>query len=148
MAVLTSCAGTPDAETTARAARDVVSEAAGIEPSTASPTGADTPVEAETPASHGDPSPQVVLDQLVIVTLAVDWRPESELTAEEVRAQRARIAAAEAALLDALGHHGAVRRRLEATAQLALRVDGEGRRIATDHAVVAAVDDDDPEPAD
>jgi hypothetical protein len=85
--------------------------------------------------------------RVVIVGLRVERRPESELTAAEVQAQRARIEAAIDDVLKALGAHGQVSRRLTETGQLAVSVDSEGEKILSTHPLVGSVGDDSPEPA-
>lgn len=89
-----------------------------------------------------------VLDQAVVVDLAVAWRAEHTQTQEQVRQQRGRVAQAQEEVLVALGPHGRLRRELHETAQTALLVDTLGRRILQDHPRVVAVHEDVPAPAD
>jgi hypothetical protein len=123
---------------------------------TQSPSGASQPASASpAPAAQLPPGPsepahhrtEPVLDQRVVVDFAVGWRPEHELSDEEVSAQRARVQAAQDEVLRALGGHGRLVRALHETAQASLAVDAEGREILRGHPRVAAVNDDDPEPA-
>jgi len=87
-----------------------------------------------------------VLEHAVIIDLAVDWRPEAELNAEEASAQRTRFEEAERAVLEALGDHGQPQRQLRATGQISLLVDETGLEILRGHPEVAAIhqDQDDP----
>lgn len=87
-----------------------------------------------------------MLEHAVIVDLAVDWRPEAELTAEEVAAQRTRIEEAERAVLQALGDHGQRQRQLHATGQVSLLVDATGLDILRGHPDVGAVHRDQEDP--
>lgn len=77
----------------------------------------------------------------VVADLAVDWRPESQLTEDERRQQRARIEAVQDEVVRDLGVHGSLTRRLTETAQVALAVDVEGRRILERHPKVRSVSD-------
>lgn len=70
--------------------------------------------------------------QQVIVDLAVAPEPP------------AGVEAAQDEVVGALGTHGALSRRLTATAQMAVSVDTEGRRILAGHPLVASVHDDVP----
>lgn len=97
-------------------------------------------------AGDATPHDAAELDLAVIVDLAVDWRPEGELDADQVEAQRRRIRAAEDAVVEALGPHGRVRRRLPETAQLSLAVDDEGLRILQELPEVAAIHRDTADP--
>lgn len=83
----------------------------------------------------------------VVVDLAVDWRPEHELSESERREQRARIEAAQDEVVADLGAHGELRRRLTESAQMSVGVDGRGREILAGHRLVARVQDDAPESA-
>ena len=87
-----------------------------------------------------------MLEHAVIVDLAIGWRPEAELTAEEAAAQRTRIDEAERAVLVALGDHGRRQRQLHATGQISLLVDATGLEILRGHPDVGAIhqDRDDP----
>lgn len=88
-----------------------------------------------------------VLIHLVIVTFDVEWRPEPELSDEEVAAQRDRVRQAQAAVLDALGPDADLRREHHATAQASLKVSDDGLARLEHLAEVAAVHKDTPAPA-
>lgn len=83
----------------------------------------------------------------MIVDLAVEWQPESELSDDEVRAQRARVQQAEDEVLRALGPHGRLRRQLHETAQTSLLVDADGLAMLRRHPRVVKVQEDRAEPA-
>lgn len=87
-----------------------------------------------------------VLRHLVIVTFDVDWRPEPELSAAEVTAQRDRIAQAQARVLDALGEDADLRREHHATAQASLKVSDDGLARLEGLPEVDAVHRDTPDP--
>ncbi len=93
-------------------------------------------------------APEAEGREQLVVDLAVEWRPEHELSDEEVRLQRARIETAQDEVLGDLGAHGRLSRRLTATAQMAVSVDDEGRQILAGHRLVAAVHDDEPDRPD
>lgn len=86
------------------------------------------------------------LRHLVIVTFDVDWRPEPELSAEEVTAQRDRIAQAQAGVLEALGDDADLRREHHATAQASLKVSDDGLARLEGLHEVEAVHLDSPDP--
>lgn len=66
----------------------------------------------------------------VIVTLAVDYRPEAELSRDDVTAQRRAIAEAQDRLLASLrGSRYTVAARYRSLPQIALRVDERGLRV-------------------
>jgi len=83
---------------------------------------------------------------LVVVELALPYRPEAELGREAIAAQRAAIAGAQDALLAELGEHGEVAGRPERLPQLALRVDEEGLRTLARSRLVRDVEANAPEP--
>ncbi len=121
--------------------RQVSSPAATYSPSQNRPSGAgqlDSRVTERQEAWEADER------EAVIVDLAVEWRPEHELSDEEVWEQRARIEAAQDEVLSDLGAHGRLSRRLTETAQMALTVDAEGRGILAEHRLVATVHEDRP----
>ena len=62
----------------------------------------------------------------LIVNLNVEWTPESQLSAEAVARQRARIEVAQDQVVLDLGGHGQLSRRLTETAQMAVSVDERG----------------------
>lgn len=97
--------------------------------------------DATTP--HADAT---VLQHLVIVTFDVDWRPEPELSAEQVSAQRDRVARAQARVLDALGEDVELSREHHATAQASLKVSDDGLARLEGMPEVAAVHRDSPDP--
>lgn len=96
--------------------------------------------------ASASPADTPVLQHLVIVTFDVDWRPEPELSAEEVSAQRDRVAHAQARVLDALGHDGELSREHHATAQASLKVSDDGLARLEGMPEVAAVHRDSPDP--
>lgn len=111
-------------------------------PSTGKPTsGSATTTTESTPEQSAAP-----LKHLVIVDLAVDWRPEGALDDDERAEQRRRLQAAEDAILRALGEHGRIRRQLHASGQVALAVDDKGLSILGDLDPVATVHEDTPDP--
>ncbi len=95
------------------------------------------------PGRHADAD----LDRAVIVALAVEWRPEHELSAEQVVEQRARVQTVQDEVLLALGRHGRLRRPLHETAQAALLVDPHGLALLRGHPRVVSVSDDGKAPA-
>lgn len=112
-------------------------------PSTSPPTGGSATTTAG-PAQDERPTAPVPLEHAVIVDLAVGWRPEGGLNAEERAAQRRRIQDAEDVIVRALGEHGRVRRQLHASGQVALAVDDKGLSVLGDLDLVAAVHEDTP----
>jgi len=83
----------------------------------------------------------------VIVALALEWRPEHELSTEQVVEQRARVRTVQDEVLLALGRHGRLRRPLHETAQAALLVDPHGLALLRGHPRVVSVSDDGKAPA-
>lgn len=100
-----------------------------------SPTASESAVDESATVDDPDRSP-------VIVDLAVDWRPEGELSDDDRVEQRRRIEAAADEIITALGDHGEVHRRLTMTAQLSLSVDDDGLAILERHRLVATIHDD------
>lgn len=91
--------------------------------------------------------PEVPLMEL-IVTLAVEWQPEANLTEDEVAAQRDRIASAQQEVVGLLeGTSFEVVRLFVETPQLALAVDAEARARLEASELIGGVVDDVPEPA-
>jgi hypothetical protein len=127
-------------------------------PAAGSPTGStgtgrsatsSTGARAETTIASSVVDPPVTAPrELLVVDLAVEHRPESELDDAARTAQRARLERAMDEVVGALGSHGQLVRRLTATAQMSVRVDAEGRRALASHPLVAAVHDDTPSTAD
>lgn len=107
------------------------------------PTGDSTTTTTDSTPAEQSAAP---LKHLVIVDLAVDWRPEGALDDDERAEQRRRLQAAEDAILRALGEHGRVRRQLHASGQVALAVDDKGLSILGDLDPVATVHEDTPDP--
>ena len=105
-----------------------------------------SPSTSFTSTTNVDPDP-VALPHLVIVTLAVDWRPEPDLSADEIADQRERVAQAQRRMLQALGPEGELRRELHATAQVSVAVSDAGLAELEDLPEVAAIHRDQPEPA-
>jgi hypothetical protein len=83
---------------------------------------------------------------LVVVELAVPYRPEAELGPDAIAAQRAAIAGAQEAVLGELGEHGTPAGRPERLPQLAVRVDEEGLAILSRSPRVRRVEGNEPEP--
>lgn len=84
----------------------------------------------------------------IIVTLDVPWKPEADLSPEEVASQRAAIADAQQQLIDLLdGTQFEVKVRYELTAQLALAVDDEALARIEDSTLVLGSTEDTPDPA-
>lgn len=84
----------------------------------------------------------------LIVTLAVEWQPEANLTEDEVAAQRDRIASAQQEVVGLLeGTSFEVVRLFVETPQLALAVDAEARARLEASELIGGVVDDVPEPA-
>jgi hypothetical protein len=83
---------------------------------------------------------------LVVVELAVPYRPEAELGHDAIAAQRAAIAGAQDALLAELGQHGELAGRPGRLPQLALRVDEEGLRTLARSRLVRDLEANAPEP--
>ncbi len=144
----TSTAPDPSLSPTTAGAVDTVPGAAVPDDTApgASPGGQDTP---------GPPGSSVAgredaggKREVVIVDLRVEHRPEHELSREELARQRARIEAAQDQVLRDLGDHGTLSRRLTETAQMAVSVDAEGRRILAGHPLVARVHENRPEAPD
>lgn len=132
---LAACAGDSVTDTSSVATTDPGALAEQRpSPSTRFPTTADVDPDA------------VALPHLVIVTLDVDWRPEPNLSAEEIANQRDRVAQAQQRMLQALGPEGELRRELHATAQVSMAVSDAGLAELEDLPEVAAVHRDLPEP--
>lgn len=110
------------------------------------PTGSTAPPGGVSTASPG-PHADAILDRAVIVALDVEWRPEHELSAEQVVEQRARVQTVQDEVLLALGRHGRLRRPLHETAQTALLVDPHGLALLRGHPRVVSVSDDGKAPA-
>lgn len=104
----------------------------------AEPSGPITPPPAPGP-QPGSTAPEPVGWREVIVDLAVDWRPEAELTPDQVQDQRARIEGAQDALVADLGAHARLRRRFDATPQMAVSVNEQGSAILAASPLVARV---------
>ncbi len=114
--------------------------------STTAPVGTTVPPSVSTPAAPAAPastaagpvattapappatSPTTALAPRrgAVVTLAVDWRPESQLAPPALADQRRRIEAAQDEVVQALAGHGALSARLTETAQLAVSADDVG----------------------
>ena len=77
----------------------------------------------------------------LIVTVNVGWTPESQLSAEAIASQRARIEGAQDQVVLDLGAHGQLSLRLTESAQMVVAADDEGRLILAGHPLVAGVDD-------
>lgn len=99
---------------------------------------------------RGTEEPDASLDNTsfdnVLVDLDVERAHESDLSEEERDTQRRRIEAAQDEVAADLDSHGRLLRRLTATAQMSVAVDGEGREILDAHELVARVHEDDPVP--
>ena len=110
---------------------------------------------AERPATAAESEPPAdLLDAarergtvLVVVELAVPYRPEAELDKAEVEAQRAAIARAQDDLLAELdGHDVEVAGRPQRLPQLALAVDEGGLRALARSRLVGGLEGNVPEP--
>lgn len=113
---------------------------------TVSTTDDPSPSRQQTTDTNAPVADAPVLRHLVTVTFDVDWRPEPELSAEEVTAQRERIAQAQARVLDALGEDADLRREHHATAQASLKVSDDGLARLEGLPEVDAVQRDSPDP--
>lgn len=152
---LAACGGAPETTSSVSASTTprIVEETPSVSPQgpAGRPAGED---DVDATGGHAEPSPapgtsiprSMTDDEPsfsgVIVDLDVQWRHESELSDAERREQRARIEAAQDEVVDDLGVHGELRRRLTETAQMSLGVDPEGREILERHELVKRVSDD------
>lgn len=116
-------------------------------PRPSSPVGSESTA---TGTNSGSPAPSEssrARPHRVIVTFDVDWRPEPELSPDQVRAQRDRVVRAQRAVLSALGEHGELHREYHATAQASLNVSDDGLELLEHQPEVATYSRDTPDPA-
>lgn len=116
--------------------------------STSSPTVAESPT---TTIGQGESDQTQVTGEEsmdpIIVDLAVEWRPEAELDADEVAEQRETIRIAQQKVLKLLeGTDFQVNRAYQSTPQIALSIDAEGRDRLNRSSLVENVNEDIPDP--